>query len=93
MHRSCAGCPATGRTGQKPRIKFVPHCRAIPSLTSLPCPVLFYFLKEFLLDTGHPFDFKNIRSAEELQLLPDYAGAVKWVLVEIDDAVLTVGRI
>nr|WP_315181129.1 type II toxin-antitoxin system HicB family antitoxin [uncultured Cardiobacterium sp.] len=47
---------------------------------------------EFLLDTGRPFDFKNIRSVEELQLLPDYAGAVKWVLVEIDDTVLTVGK-
>lgn len=36
MHRSCAGCPTTGRTGRKPRINFVPPCRAVPSLTSLP---------------------------------------------------------
>jgi len=43
---------------------------------------------EFLLDTGRSFDFDNIRSIDELRALPDYADAICWAVVEIDDAAL-----
>ena len=43
----------------------------------------------FLLDTGRPFDFGKIRSIEELRQLPDYADAVCWAVVVIDETVLS----
>ena len=43
----------------------------------------------FLLDTGRPFDFGKIRSIEALRQLPDYADAVCWAVVEIDETALS----
>ena len=44
---------------------------------------------EFLLDTGRPFDFDNIRNIEELRKLPDYADAICWAVAEIDETELS----